>query len=534
MDERKKSWVAIGSIWLVLLILAAIRPLSLPDEGRYGDVGRWMFMSGDWLIPRLNGIPFFHKPPLLYWLQAAVFHFTGVHVWTARLVVAGHALVMLVCLYLGVRQIRGENFARKVVLVLGCSVGFLIGGQFLNHDFLVATWMTVATGLFALAFQSQEKTNLFLARLGFVACGFGFLSKGLIGVALPGLVIFTWLLVTGQIRRLLDFPWCSGLLLFFGVALPWLVRVQSQFPDFLNYFIIEQHFARFKGTHFNNPQPWWFYLPVIAIFMFPWFFLVAWDLINRLKAGFNFENVRCIQLDRWTALPWIWFLVILLFFSIPQSKLVGYILPAIPPVALLVVDSWERITANTKASAIWFWSVCALSALTAVGANFLARYNSLKDASLDVAHVLHCNFYSGDRVYVAGDFPHDLSFVSNLQQPILIVQDWAIARKTAVDDWRRIFFEGADFDPLAGQVLQEVQSLNTVQQDGQSWLVTPAGFQLQKTPHLWDVVYKGTSWWLWRSGYSLAVDLTVPSTVNAVLQTCQSPMMNRRDRRIGN
>ncbi len=76
---------------LFLLVLAALRPLALPDEGRYAEVGRWMAVSGDWLTPRLDGIPFFHKPPLLYWLEAAAMSVLGATPWVARLVVALHA-----------------------------------------------------------------------------------------------------------------------------------------------------------------------------------------------------------------------------------------------------------------------------------------------------------------------------------------------------------------------------------------------------------------------------------------------------------
>ena len=520
MQGRKKFLVIIIGFWLLLLILAMIRPLSLPDEGRYGDVGRWMYMSGDWLIPRLNGIPFFHKPPLLYWLQAIIFHFTGVHVWTARLVTAGHALIMITCLYFGVRKINGDIYALKVVVVLGSSIGFLIGGQFINHDFLVATWMTVAIGLFALALQSPGKINLLLARLGFVACGLGFLSKGLIGFVLPGLVILTWMVMTGQLRRLFEIPWGSGFLLFSGVTLPWLIAVQSRFPNFLNYFIIEQHFARFKGVNFNNPQPWWFYLPLIALYMFPWIFIVVWDLANRFKAGFSLERFRVRNIDPWVILPWVWVFVILIFFSIQKSKLMGYILPVIPPMAMLIVHSWNRFIAIRKPSEIFFWCICGLSAAVAVGANFLARHNSFKNSSLDIAHVLHCNMNEDDRVFVAGNYPYDLPFESNLQKPWFIIQDWEIARKTSADDWRRIFFEGADFEPRSGQVLQNMQFLSSIKQDGKSWLVTPAGFQLKTTHDIWRLTFKGASWWLWRTGVDPLDNL--PATSSSPLHVCLS------------
>ena len=118
---------------VLLLVLAALRPLALPDEGRYADIGRWMFTSGDWLVPRLNGIPFLHKPPLLYWLQAEVFALVGVHVWAARWVTALHALLLITCIHLGMRHVQGETAARKATMVLGSSIGFLIGGQYIRR-----------------------------------------------------------------------------------------------------------------------------------------------------------------------------------------------------------------------------------------------------------------------------------------------------------------------------------------------------------------------------------------------------------------
>ena len=144
-SQRQISWFYIALLWLFLLVLASLRPLSLPDEGRYADVGRWMLMSGDWLAPRLNGIPFFHKPPLLHWLQAFSFGVLGVGAWSARLVPAIHAGLMLVVMYLAARTCKSEKFARNAVLILGSSVGFLISGQYLNHDMLVAAWISVAT-----------------------------------------------------------------------------------------------------------------------------------------------------------------------------------------------------------------------------------------------------------------------------------------------------------------------------------------------------------------------------------------------------
>ena len=104
MTDNKKTYLLLGALWALLLVLAAVRPLALPDEGRYSEVGRWMLMSGDWLTPRLNGIPFFHKPPLLHWLQAASMAVFGVGAWAARLVPAAHAGLMLLTVYLTARR----------------------------------------------------------------------------------------------------------------------------------------------------------------------------------------------------------------------------------------------------------------------------------------------------------------------------------------------------------------------------------------------------------------------------------------------
>ena len=84
LTERQKSWLTLAALWLFLLLMATLRPLAVPDEGRYGEVGRWMLISGDWLTPRLNGIPFFHKPPLLHWLEAASLATFGVHALSLR------------------------------------------------------------------------------------------------------------------------------------------------------------------------------------------------------------------------------------------------------------------------------------------------------------------------------------------------------------------------------------------------------------------------------------------------------------------
>ncbi|HEY8907711.1 MAG TPA: glycosyltransferase family 39 protein, partial [Rhodoferax sp.] len=178
LTERQKSWLTLAVLCLLLLLLASLRPLAVPDEGRYGEVSRWMLVSGDWLTPRLDGIPFFHKPPLLHWLQAISLTLFGASELALRLVPALHADLMLTALYLVARKISTEVIARRAVIMLGTSLTFLVGGQYINHDMLVATWIGLAVWAFAFAFMAGDKPNAWLARLGFLACALGMLSKG--------------------------------------------------------------------------------------------------------------------------------------------------------------------------------------------------------------------------------------------------------------------------------------------------------------------------------------------------------------------
>ncbi|MEQ1671646.1 MAG: glycosyltransferase family 39 protein, partial [Hyphomicrobium sp.] len=114
-ENSKKSIFDLLAFIILLTALAALRPLSYPDEGRYAEIGRWMFQSGDWLIPRLDGMPFFHKPPLLYWLEALSFSTLGVHPWTARLTPVIHAGLMLVAVYMAARHLVSEHMAKRAV-----------------------------------------------------------------------------------------------------------------------------------------------------------------------------------------------------------------------------------------------------------------------------------------------------------------------------------------------------------------------------------------------------------------------------------
>ena len=496
--ERGKSWLALALLWALLLLLAALRPLAVPDEGRYGEVGRWMLQSGDWLTPRLNGLPFFHKPPLLYWLQAMSMGTFGVSAWALRLVPALHAGLMLVALYLAARTVATELIARRAVIMLGTSLTVLVGGQYINHDMLVATWIGVAIWCFGFSFMTGDRPHAGWARLGFVACGLAMLSKGMIGFALPGLVLFVWLLWTRQFKKVLYLPWLSGLALFAAIVVPWFVLAQQKYPQFLNYMFIRQQVERYTATTFNNPQPWWLYLVAIALLFFPWVFFALAQVTRGTRLALRDGAVA----REWTGLCWIWVIAITVFFSIPNSKLVGYILPVIPALALLAALGWERVMAHRAYAGKLFAALCVLAIGISTGIVLAVGGVTAKSRTQDIAAVLACEASPGQTIYAAGGFPYDLPFYAQLPQALVSISDWDHQRANSGDGWQRELFEGAEFDAQAAKVLQPASALVAAGRVPGNWLVarksqTPAeaasGWVLAKSGIGWDLFKSGTS-----------------------------------------
>lgn len=497
LTERQKSALTLLGLWLALLLLATLRPFAVPDEGRYGELGRWMLVSGDWLTPRLNGIPFFHKPPLLYWLEAISIAIFGVHELSLRLVPALHAGLMLGALYLAARAISSETVARRAALMLGSSLAFLVGGQYINHDMMVATWIGLAIWCFAFAFMAGDKPHTWLARLGFLACALGMLSKGLIGIALPGMVILVWLLWTRQLKKLLYLPWFSGLALFAVVALPWFVLAQRTYPEFFNYMFVGQQFNRYTATVFNNPQPWWFYLLALLLLLFPWALLV-FGQIRRVAAS---QATRDDVIDApWWKLCWTWLLVILLFFSVPNSKLVGYILPVMPPLTLLAALGWQRFMAQRPSGRKVFVALCGVNAALALGLVLKVGDVTRASRTQDLAQAFACAASPQDTLYVFDAYPYDLPLYAQTIKPMVVLGDWATLRAQVGDGWQRELFEGADFDAEAAKLLQPLDELRRVGPLPGHWFAArSANTSVHQLPG-WQLFYQGAGWNLYRSG----------------------------------
>ncbi|MDE2371726.1 MAG: glycosyltransferase family 39 protein [Burkholderiales bacterium] len=441
------------ALWLLFSI--GLRPLALPDEGRYAGVALEM-LHGDALQPTLDGLPFFHKPPLLYWLDLLPLRLLGANGFAARCGPALLGWLLGMALFLHLRRRHGEAVARTGLLVLATSPLFFIGAQYVNHDVGVAACITAALLATLRAVEDPRRVALRWLMLGWLFCGLGVLAKGLIGIVLPAAVIGPWLLAQGRWRQVLGLLHPAALLVFAAVTLPWMAAMQLRHPAFFDYFIVEQHFRRFTGTNFNNRMPFWFFVVVLPLLMLPWTLWLA-PALRRLR-----------PVDPQTAFYAWWIVVIVGFFSLPESKLVGYVMPALAPTAaLLALALQQRSRATTRAG----W-IAAAFCVAIVGVFAWKSPGSHRE----LARALAAGRAAGDRVVFVDDYFYDVPFYADLAAPVIVVSAWDDPDIARHDNWRKELADAARFTSDQGRstlwTWDRVADLDCA--PGRVWLLAPA------------------------------------------------------------
>lgn len=504
--------MALG-IALLLAMTAWMRPLMLPDEGRYVTVAWEMLRSGDWLTPSLNGLPFFHKPPLFYWITALALKLGGMHEGAGRAAPLLGAWMAIWSLYLFTRRWYGLQTARCAVAVLLAWPLFYLGGQFANLDMLVAGCITATVLALAHAVLRFEQGLPFrrILLLAYGLAALGLLAKGLIGFVLPAMVVGCWLLLRRRWRWRSLWALCSvpGLLLFAAVALPWFGLMQLRFPEFLHYFFVVQHLQRFAASGFNNVQPWWFYPAVLALTCLP---MLLWSRAlwrpNYWRAAE--QSVQTDQVDQAVRLLMACFAaVVVLFFSWPASKLVGYVLPAVPALAWLLADAATQALAARPERQPWWWLSLAVGAVASLAVLlFLAQDG--KHTARDLGRALATQHQAGEPVFMVDGYLYDTPFYARLREPMRLVGPWS--RSETSDNWRKEVQDAATFLPeqAARTLLEPTQWQQQLCAAPVSWVVGDADLQ-QHYPALASasVVASGQLGQLWR------VDLGRPAEATA-------------------
>jgi 4-amino-4-deoxy-L-arabinose transferase-like glycosyltransferase len=333
MDAR------LARIALALVLLAALvvgidnadRALAHPDEGRYSEISREMAATGDWVTPRLNGIKYFEKPPLQYWASAVALEAFGHREAAARLYVGVAALLTLLIVGFTASRIAGAEAAAASAAVLVSSPYFLGMAGVVTLDMGLTAWTTATLCAWLLAEQaregSRERRGWMLA--AWAAMALAVLSKGLVGVVFPAAALFLACLARGDFSALRRLEWGYGIAAFLAIAAPWFVAVSTRNPEFAEFFFVHEHFTRFLGEGHRRAEPWWYFLPILAAGFLPWMFALPGAVAHAWRA----DDPRGPQPLRF-ALAWSAFVVA--FFSLSGSKLPAYILPAFPPLALVL------------------------------------------------------------------------------------------------------------------------------------------------------------------------------------------------------
>ena len=333
-----------GSLWRDLGVLLAAfgtlffqclgrLPLIDPDEGRYIEIPREMLERGDFITPMLNHVKYFEKPPLHYWLNALSLSVFGENEFAARF--AGTLcglLTVLVTYYLG-RQLMGRRTGLYGATLLGSAGGFLVMSRINFTDMTLTFFLSAAFACFALASREGEERRARYYYLFYLFMALAVLAKGLIGIVLPGAVIFLYLLLTRRWRILKEMKLVSGGALFLLVCAPWFVLVSMRNPEFPQFFFIHEHFQRFLTKVHHRYQPLWFFIPVLAGTLLPWSPFIPAALGKGWRERGSRDQALFLLL---------WAGVIFAFFSKSSSKLVPYILPVCPPRALLIGNWFAR------------------------------------------------------------------------------------------------------------------------------------------------------------------------------------------------
>jgi 4-amino-4-deoxy-L-arabinose transferase-like glycosyltransferase len=298
-----------------------------PDEGRNAEKAREILLLNDWITPHENFHVVLDKPIFFYWLIALSYKICGVSEWAARLPSALAAFGCLLVVYFFVRRWWGEWEARWSVLILATSAGFFAFSRIVIFDMTLTAFITLALWAFyQAAHETEPNAGWGTCALLYIALGAATLTKGLVGLVVPGMIIFFYLLLNNSWRVLGKIHLPAGAVLFLLVVTPWYVLAETHNPGYLRYYLWEEHFGRFVTSKFNRSNPWYYYLYVAPLGLLPWTFMLPATVQKFWRRR---PDDKTLWLLLWAALP-------ILFFSLSKAKLPHYILPSFPALAMLI------------------------------------------------------------------------------------------------------------------------------------------------------------------------------------------------------
>ena len=342
------------------------RHLIPSDEGRYAEIAREMLVSGDWVTPRYHDYKYFFKPPLQLWATVIAFDWFGVGEWQARL--WGALTGFLTILFVGYTSTRldGARAGWIAAVALAASPMWIISGHVNSLDMALSAFL--ASALCALLLAQQSKTTASTRgwmMLCWALMALATLSKGLIGAALPTLVLIAYSVSAWDWRIWKRLHIVSGLLLFFAITAPWFIVMSFRHPEFFEFFFIHEHFERFTQDTHRRPGPIYFFVPLLAAGFLPFLFQLPGAVLEAWKSRQGHFSAGWMLV--------CWFVIIFAFFSVSRSKLPGYIIPIFPALAMLVGRYLDRQLGQTNTLPItWILQTGCFALVGFIGFFFLS------------------------------------------------------------------------------------------------------------------------------------------------------------------
>lgn len=325
----KKTIAGIFLVYVLIYVLPlGVRPLFIPDETRYAEIPREMIATGDFIVPRLEGLCYFEKPVLGYWLNALSIKTFGENAFAVRLPsslsTGFSALFVFAVGWAACGAAWAGLFAACIFLTFFAVFGI---AEFAVLDAMFSLFVTGAMTFFLFAYMKDKasRERLWLFTLCGIFAGLAFLAKGFLAFAIPVVTIIPFLIWEKKAKEIFRLPWIP-LGAAIVIALPWIVAVGRNAPDFWNFFIINEHIRRFAESNAQHAKPFWYFLLVLPGAAMPWTFAFPAAFSGLKKEGTNKAIVKYLI---------CWFIFPFIFFSMSKGKLATYILPCFAPLAVL-------------------------------------------------------------------------------------------------------------------------------------------------------------------------------------------------------
>lgn len=369
-SPTRPAGLPVGMVVFVVLAVLLVwfgtldyRHLLRPDEGRYAEISREMFVTGDWVTIRYNALKYFEKPPFHMWVTTIAYELFGVGDWQARLCVALSGIVGLGVTMLATARWFGCRAGLLAGLVMLAMPMWSVAGHFNSLDMTLSGALACVLGCMLLAQHPDTPPGARRAWMlaCWVAMGVAILTKGLVGIALPGLVLVVYTLLTRDLGlwRRLHLP--TGILAMLVVTVPWFWLISTKNPEFPHFFFIHEHWDRYTSTVHSRKGSVWYFVPLLLAGMLPWLGLVPrmWDVVRDRAGAQRGAGGKPFQP---ALMSLVWFAAIFVFFSLSGSKLPGYIVPVFPALAILAAVALDQISDRS-----WNRQINALLVLAVVG-----------------------------------------------------------------------------------------------------------------------------------------------------------------------